>query len=107
MASTFFVVFLGMLLGNIIAVLLPYFRKLSEGKIEAFDFKYAYHLAIGVIWNGLFAILADATAWQVPDDTGSMIVVFLFAVLFGFGGNEAQKEGQKYYGMFRKPPTIS
>ena len=110
MVSTFIIVFLGMLLGNIIAVLFPYFRKLSEGTIDKFDFKYIYHLVLGVVWNGIFAILAKASAWQVPENAGSVLVVLFFAVFFGYGGNNAQKGGEKYWKLIKRlqnPNVIS
>ena len=73
------------IIGSVLSQLLPYFRKVSEGKINSFDFKYAYNLGVAALWSSLLAI---------------PFIVHLLALLFGYGGNKLQAEGMKYYKLF-------
>ena len=83
--------------GSVLSQLLPYFRKVSEGKINSFDFKYAYNLGVAALWSSLLAI-PFYTTWSVPE--GDAFIVHLLALLFGYGGNKLQAEGMKYYKLF-------
>ena len=85
------------IIGSVLSQLLPYFRKVSEGKISSFDFKYAYNLGVAALWSSLLAI-PFYTTWSVPE--GDAFIVHLLALLFGYGGNKLQAEGMKYYKLF-------
>jgi hypothetical protein len=76
--------------------MMPYFRKLSEGSIEKFDFKYAYNTAISAFWSSILAIPVYTT-WEVPSGITDVAIVHIMALLFGFGGYKLQTEGLKYY----------
>lgn len=82
------------IIGSVLSQLLPYFRKVSEGKVSSFDFKYAYNLGVAALWSSLLAI-PFYTTWSVPEGDG--FIVHLLALLFGYGGNKLQAEGMKYY----------
>lgn len=85
------------IIGSVLSQLLPYFRKVSEGKVNSFDFKYAYNLGVAALWSSLLAI-PFYTTWSVPE--GDAFIVHLLALLFGYGGNKLQAEGMKYYKLF-------
>ena len=83
-------------LGVLVATLWPYFRKLWEGKIDKFDWKYAYHLAVSAVWTFLlnFSVYYN---WVPPVEfIFSDVLIYLLAFAFGFGGNEVQKELEKF-----------
>lgn len=84
------------ILGSVLSQMLPYFRKVSEGKINSFDLKYAYNLLVSAVWSSLLAI-PFYTTWQVPEGISDVVIVHLLALLFGFGGYKLQLEGLKYY----------
>lgn len=85
------------IIGSVLSQLLPYFRKVSEGKVSSFDLKYAYNLGVAALWSSLLAI-PFYTTWSVPE--GDAFIVHLLALLFGYGGNKLQAEGMKYYKLF-------
>ncbi len=90
----------GILIGNALSVLVPYLRKIAEGKITSFDPKYAYHAVVSTIWQSLLMaqVLID---WEVP--TGSSLLLgYLMAIAFGYGGKDFQEQVMKY---LRKTPT--
>lgn len=84
------------IVGSVLSQMMPYFRKLSEGSIEKFDFKYAYNTAISAFWSSLLAIPVYTT-WEVPSGITDVAIVHIMALLFGFGGYKLQTEGLKYY----------
>lgn len=89
-------ILLALILGSILSQMLPYFRKVSEGTIESFDFQYAYKTLISAFWSSVLAIPVYTT-WEVPTGITDVVVVHLIALLFGFGGYKLQNEGLKYY----------
>ena len=86
-------------LGNVVAVLLPYFRKLSEGKIESFDFVYVKQLIGGVL--GQFIVTVPLLSMATPSGFEGTLSTYIFAFFFGFGGNKAQLEATKYISYFK------
>lgn len=84
------------LIGSVASQMMPYFRKLSEGTVESFDFKYAYNLAIAALWQSLIA-LPVYTTWSAPEGIADVFIIHVMALLFGFGGYKLQLEGMKYY----------
>ena len=87
------------LIGSVASQMMPYFRKLSEGTVESFDFKYAYNLAIAALWQSLIA-LPVYTTWSAPEGIADVFIIHVMALLFGFGGYKLQLEGMKYYKLF-------
>ena len=88
------IMILGLLLGNIVAVILPYFRKLNEGKIEKFDIKYLYHSVGATVWQFIISIPLWLQ-WKAPSGF-TIVFAFIFAFAFGFGGKGFQAEVLKY-----------
>lgn len=91
---------LGILFGNALSVIIPYLRKLAEGKITAFDFKYLYSAVLATVWQSLLMaqVLID---WEAPSGATS-ILGYIMAIAFGYGGKDFQEQVWKY---FRKTPT--
>lgn len=89
-----------LLLGSVLAQMMPYIRKVKEGKVKSFDFQYAKKTAIAALWSSLLT-LPVYTSWEVPSGIVDVFIVHVMAFLFGFGGLELQKEGLKYYRMIK------
>lgn len=88
-------IFVATFVGLLLATLTPYFRKLNEGKIEKFDWKYFYHLIGTTIWTFTVNIVVYIE-WLPPDGLfESEVLLYLIAFIFGYGGNEAQKQLEK------------
>lgn len=85
---------LGIIVGNALSVIIPYFRKLSEGKIENFDRKYLWHGITSSLWQSVISVPLWLQ-WQPPADL-SIILAFLVAIAFGFGGKDFQEQVLKY-----------
>lgn len=89
------IIYFGMLVGLIVATVMPYLRKLHEGKIEEFELKYFKHLIITAIWQ-FATTLPIFLVWTPPVDIVNNLLVVLLAFCYGFGGSEFQKEVYKY-----------
>lgn len=87
---------LAILLGTLASILIPYFRKLYEGKIEKFDWKYFWHLVVSTIWEFLLAITLYMD-WQPPTGFVNDIIILILAFCFGFGGTDFQKTIEKVF----------
>lgn len=96
-------IILVMLLGNVLATIVPYLRKLSEGKIEGFDLKYVYHLLGASTWQFLLTVPL-LSVWSSPDGFTDILSVHILAFFFGIGGYKAQLEAEKYLSIFRSKP---
>ena len=88
------IMILGILIGNALSVIIPYFRKLSEGKIESFDIKYLYHAVSSVVWQSIISIPLWI-GWESPSGI-SWLLAFILAIAFGFGGKDLQEQVYKY-----------
>ena len=84
----------GILLGNALSVIIPYFRKLSEGKVTSFDIKYVYHSIVSFFWQSVltFPLWVE---WGIPNGF-SQGYAFVLAIAFGFGGESMQIQILKY-----------
>jgi len=89
-----------MLLGNIVATLVPYFRKQYEASLEEksfeFDLMYIYNTIVAALVQFIFALpvmVIIETVNGFTEITGLIIVSFAY----GYGGNKAQLEGAKVY----------
>lgn len=94
--SDFFqlIMIVGIILGNVLSVVIPYFRKLAEGKISTFDIKYLYHAIVSVLWQTVIS-LPLWIGWESPEGI-SWLLTFILAVAFGFGGKDLQVQIMKY-----------
>lgn len=96
MTAEISVILIATFLGVLTATLWPYFRKLWEGKIDKFDWKYFWHLVGTAAWTFLLDI-ATYSQWVAPAEFAfNDVLVYILAFTFGFGGNEAQKEMEKF-----------
>jgi len=85
---------LGILIGNALAVIIPYLRKLAEGKIKVFDYKYLYHAVISAVWQSAVSMPLWLD-WGSPSGI-SWVLSFILAIAFGFGGKDFQEQVLKY-----------
>ena len=94
------------ILGSVLSQILPYFRKVSEGKIKEFDFKYAYNTLVSAFWSSVLAIPVYAGTWTIPSGFSDTVIVHFLALLFGYGGQKLQLEGIKYINLFRSAKEV-
>jgi hypothetical protein len=85
MSTAFLVTFFGLLLGILARTVLPWLRKVQEGKVRGFDRRYLYSaLASGAI--GLILTLALFPKFEAVPEGGTFEAFFkLFCLAFGFG----------------------
>ena len=72
-----YTILLTILFGSVLSQVLPYFRKLSEGKINSFDWNYAYNLVVSSIWSSLLA-LPVYTTWTIPEGVGDAVAMLMY-----------------------------
>ncbi len=96
------IMILGILIGNALSVIIPYFRKLNEGKIESFDIKYLYHAVSAAVWQSVISIPLWVE-WESPSGV-SWLLAFVVAIAFGFGGKNFQEQVYKY---IKKSPKLT
>lgn len=95
MSTTFLVKFFGLLLGVLARTLLPWLRKVREGKVRGFSRRYVYSAlaaaAIGLILSlTIFPRFEAGAAGQGFED---LFKLFCLAFGFGFGWNALVNEG--------------
>lgn len=88
---TLFVMFLGVLA----ATFMPYVRKMKEGKILGLDMKYIWHMVLTAAWQFIIGI-GVFTLWSPSPDIVGDAFILVSAFAFGYGGNEFQKEAEKW-----------
>lgn len=93
-----------MLLGNIVAMILPYLRKqyklsLENHKLE-FDMIYLWNTVIAVFMEFLFALPVIAVMQSVESFT-EVVGLIIMSFAFGYGGNRVQIESSKLYSVWR------
>ena len=85
---------IAILFGIALSVAIPYFRKLAEGKITSFDYKYLYTAIGTAIWQEL--LMARALIdWEAPEGV-TLFLALIMAVTFGYGGIPLQEQAYKY-----------
>ena len=93
------VVFCGVLLGVFTRQMLPFIRKINEGKIEGgFNPKFLWTAIATLIYSTPIAVSLLATA---PVIEQSLVITFFTAFLYGYGGQSLTNELLKYYEMLR------
>ncbi len=85
----------GLFLGVLIRTWLPFFRKMKQGKISRFEYKYL-HQALGSTIIALVAVLLILPRFQAEPPavltTVEAIKYFATAFAFGFGSNSLINE---------------
>lgn len=85
----------GLFLGVLIRTWLPFFRKMKQGKITSFEYKYL-HQAIGSTVIALVAVLLILPRFQAEPPSAfttiEAIKYFATAFAFGFGSNSLVNE---------------
>jgi len=98
MSTAFLVKFFGLLLGILARTLLPWLRKVKEGKIRGFGRRYFYS-ALASTAIGLFLTLIIFPQFEAAA-TGrtfeELFKLFTLAFGFGFGCNALVNEGQAW-----------
>jgi hypothetical protein len=95
MATEFLVKFFGLLLGILARTILPWLRKVKEGKVRGFGRRYVYSAlasaAIGLILTLTIFPKFDAAAGAETFE--AFFKLFCLAFGFGFGWNALVNEG--------------
>ncbi len=99
-------IILVMLLGNIVGTIVPYLRKLSEGKVTSFDYKYIGHLVGASLWQFILTVPL-LSVWSNPSGFEDVLSVHILAFFFGLGGYKAQLEATKYISYFKSKKQAS
>ena len=85
MSTGFLVTFFGLLLGVLARTVLPWLRKVQEGKVRRFDRRYLYS-ALASAAIGLMLTLALFPRFEAGPENASFEAFFkLFCLAFGFG----------------------
>ena len=95
MSMEFLVKFFGLLLGILARTLLPWLRKVKEGKIRSFNRRYIYS-ALASAAIGLFltlTIFPQFEAGAAGPGFEELFKLFCLAFGFGFGCNALVNEG--------------
>jgi hypothetical protein len=103
MSLELIVKFLGILLGVLIRSLLPWLRKLREGRVQKFGKRYVYS-AIGSFILGFILTLVIFPQFQAsgtPAGFDAYFKLFCLAFGFGFGWNALLLEGGQWTGAFK------
>lgn len=96
---------LGIFLGVLARTLVPYLRKLREGKVTGFQKGYLWS-AVGSFALGFIVTLLIFPQFEVDSvDEGAKASLRLFATAFGFGfgWNAIVSEAAKWAGAFKPP----
>ncbi len=95
MSTVFLIKFFGLLLGILARTLLPWLRKVKEGKVRGFSPRYAYSaLASAVIGLILtLTIFPRFEAGAAGQGFEELFKLFCLAFGFGFGWNALVNEG--------------
>jgi hypothetical protein len=100
MSTAFLVKFFGLLLGILARTLLPWLRKVKEGKIRGFGRRYFYS-ALASAAIGLFLTLIIFPQFEAAASGRTfeeLFKLFTLAFGFGFGCNALVLEGQAWAG---------
>jgi hypothetical protein len=100
MSTAFLVKFFGLLLGILARTLLPWLRKVKEGKVRGFGRRYFYS-ALASAAIGLFLtliIFPQFEAAAAGRTFEELFKLFTLAFGFGFGCNALVNEGQAWAG---------
>lgn len=94
------VTFIGIFLGVLMRTILPWIRKVSQGKITpAFELRYVVSSISSLFWN--FALALQLFKSFSPPET-SGLEVLIAAVLFGWFGVDVSNEVMKIFENIRK-----
>jgi len=105
---SFFVQFSGLFLGVLSRTLLPYFRKLKQGKIRKFNKKYLY-TAIGSVIISVISVILLLPEYEI--ESGGLhnsyegIKLFCSSFAFGFAWNSILNESSNLSGGYYDKKT--
>ena len=106
MSTVFLVKFLGLFSGVVARTILPWLRKVKEGKVRGFGRRYVYSalasLALGLILA--LTIFPEFEAGIVGEGLEASARLFCLAFGFGFGWNALVTEGGAWAA---KPPRAA
>jgi cytochrome c biogenesis factor len=109
MTMDFILRFSGILLGVLARTLLPWLRKLKDGKVRGFGRKYFVSalasLVVGVILT--LVIFPKFEAGPAAGSFDALFKLFCLAFGFGFGWNGLVLEGEAWVGSLKKAPAIT
>jgi hypothetical protein len=95
MSTEFLIKFFGLLLGILARTVLPWLRKVKEGKVRGFSRRYVYSalasLAVGLIFT--LTIFPRFEAGAEGQTFEAFFKLFSLAFGFGFGWNALVNEG--------------
>lgn len=103
MTVDFILRFSGILLGVLARTLLPWLRKLKDGKVRGFGRKYLVS-ALASLVAGLILTLVIFPKFEAGSEAGSfdaLFKLFCLAFGFGFGWNGLVLEGEAWVGSLR------
>jgi len=95
MSTEFLVKFFGLLLGILARTILPWLRKVKEGKVRGFNRRYVYS-ALAAAAIGLILTLTIFPRFEAGASGGTfedLFKLFTLAFGFGFGWNALVNEG--------------
>jgi hypothetical protein len=94
MSMEFLVKFFGLLLGILARTLLPWLRKVKEGKIRSFNRRYIYSALVSAA-IGFFLTLTVFPRFEAAAGQGfeELFKLFCLAFGFGYGSNALVNEG--------------
>lgn len=95
--------FLGILLGVLARTLLPWLRKLREGRVQRFNKRYIYSAVASFILGLLVTLVVfpQFDAAKGAGDFDAYFKLFCLAFGFGFGWNALLLEGGQWAGAFK------
>jgi hypothetical protein len=109
MSTEFLVKLLGLLLGVLARTILPWLRKVKEGKVHGFSRRYVYSalasLAIGLILT--LAIFPRFEAGAEGQTFEAFFKLFCLAFGFGFGWNALVNEAGAWAAKSGSLPEVS
>ncbi len=107
MTMDFILRFCGILLGVLARTLLPWLRKIKDGKVRGFGRKYLVSalasLVVGVILT--LVIFPKFEAAPAAGSFDALFKLFCLAFGFGFGWNALVLEGEAWAGSLKKAPA--
>ncbi len=112
MVNEYLISALIMLLGNVVATIVPYLRKQRQASLKggsiSFNLIYLYNAIAAAVVQFIFALPVVAVIGTVGGATETLgLVIMSFA--YGYGGNKAQIEGAKVFNLWnslRKTSSI-
>lgn len=91
----YFLIFIGLFLGVFMRTVLPFIRKMKQGKIKSFEYKYLIQGGGAFLFSFLaMVLLYPYFIYETPEVLNmlSRIDIFVSAFVFGFASNSLLNE---------------